>query len=108
MNLEEIYKRYKKSNKYVMFLDIIDIKFLFDEIERLKKENGRLIYEKQEKICFDEHRQFEDLKENTIPKQIIREKIEELRKKTANVVCDEINEIIIKVLQELLEGKKGR
>ena len=48
MNLEEIYKRYKKSNKYVMFLDIVDIKFLFDEIERLKKENERLSYELQE------------------------------------------------------------
>ena len=48
MNLKEIYKRYKKSNKYVMFLDIIDIKFLFDEIERLKKENVHLSYELQE------------------------------------------------------------
>ena len=31
-----------------MFLDIVDIKFLFDEIERLKKENEHLSYELQE------------------------------------------------------------
>lgn len=38
-----------------------------------------------------------------ISKDKIKEKIKDLRKKTANVVTDEVNEIIINVLQELLE-----
>lgn len=83
MDIEEIYKRYKKSNKYVMFLDITDIKFLFDEIERLKKENGRLIYEKQEIICFEGHKQFKVLEEENMQLKVrnyeLEEKLQEIK-----------------------------
>ena len=44
-------------------------------------------------------------KEDFIPKNKIRGKIEELKIKKGYMVIDETNEIIVKTLQELLEDK---
>lgn len=50
-------------------------------------------------------KQLENVNKNYIPKSKIREKIEELKIKKGYMVIDEMNEIIVKTLQELLEDK---
>lgn len=115
-NIELVEEFLSKKN-----LDGID-KFL---LEKYIKAVGNILnyikdleYKLKEKICFEGHQQFKELKENSIPKQVIRDKIEELDKeynKKVNEVYKNPTEALIefqrvvgakKILEELLESEE--
>ena len=55
------------------------IKIVIDYTEKLQKENEELQYKLKEHISFEGHKHFEELKRNTISKDIIRDKIKEYK-----------------------------
>lgn len=98
--------KYEDRNKTNLKLDqaiehiLSDYKRVLKENEELEEINNELEAEKNEAI---RRYNFE-----TIPKQKVKDKIEELDKKVKNYQCVEnrINLYQRKVLQELLEGRK--
>ena len=105
MNGEEKKEFLRIKAKYKQtWLDNFDMDFLINLLEKIQKENEYLQYKLRKKICVEAH---EQVKQNYIAKNIIKDKIEELNKEIKS--CDEIDAIFkIKqqqILRELLESE---
>lgn len=117
--LEYIDRTYSCNNYYCVW-DLKCIETLLSEYKRLQKENEELKEKRKKKniepvlignkMYFIDESLYEDLlndiKNNYIPVQKIKDKIEELE--NANWYCESVKNQTIEALKELLEESEGK
>lgn len=84
------------------------VKIVLNLIEKLQKENEEL---KKSKITYEKVRDIQEknkniVDKNYISKQIIKDKIEEVKEFSENAISSVGHQLTIEILQELLEGRK--
>ena len=103
---------YKSEIKKIMISllpeDYGIFEILINLIEKLQKENEEL---KKSKITYEKVRDIQEknkniVDKNYISKQIIKDKIEEVKEFSKNAISSVGHQLTIEILQELLEGRK--
>ena len=103
---------YKSEIKKIMISllpeDYGIFEILINLIEKLQKENEEL---KKSKITYEKVRDIQEknkniVDKNYISKQIIKDKIEEVKEFSENAISSVGHQLTIEILQELLEGRK--
>lgn len=115
--LEYIDRTYSYNNYYSIW-DLKCIEILLSDYKRVLKENEELkeTYKSEKKMKNEYVKLYQDLllKENVIPIQKVKDRIEKLKNNPLKIKqndkyyyeTDAYNKIVIQVLQELLEGRK--